>query len=221
LSRLPSPLRLGHRLLLEFRRPSTTSTIKPPLLSGRDCPPNRGSALRISHPFSGFREIVFHRFISPGNRSWTVSLLSVPPVRVGGAFRHPIACSHAVIHQRAKARPSSLITPGFHPPPRLSAEAWLPPRAMSSLFIGPKPYFPVTLDHQQRNHFLPQASPAPKRLSPHRSVRVLSEQARTKRPILTWVLSSPPATSPPNLGPSNPPPPLDAGTEPRPEPLLG
>jgi hypothetical protein len=85
--------------------------------------PGRGSALRISHPFSGFREIVFHRFISPGNRSWTVSLLSVPPVRVGGTFRRPIACFRAVIHQRAKTRHSRSFAPGFSRPLRLSAEA--------------------------------------------------------------------------------------------------
>lgn len=116
MSRLPSPLRLGNRLLLESRRPSTASTIKRPfLVAAGIAHPNRGSALRISHPFSGFRETEFHGLISCRNRSWTVSLLSVPPAKVGGTFQHPIACFPAVIHQRAKTRHSRPYHPRFQP----------------------------------------------------------------------------------------------------------
>jgi len=75
--------------------------------------PNRGSALRISHPSSGFREIEFHGLVSCRNRSWTVSLLSVPPAKIGGTSRRPIACFPAVIHQRAKTRYSRPYHPRF------------------------------------------------------------------------------------------------------------
>ena len=101
--------------------------------------PNRGSALRISHPFSGFREIVFHGLVSCRNRSWTVSLLSVPPVRVGGTFRHPIACSLAVIHQRAKTRHSRPYHLRFQSTAAFERRSLTSPEDYELPFHRPKP----------------------------------------------------------------------------------
>ena len=101
--------------------------------------PNRGSALRISHPFSGFREIVFHGLVSCRNRSWTVSLLSVPSARVGSASRRLFACSLAVIHQRAKTRHSQPYHPRFQSTPAFERVSLTSPEDYELPLHRPKP----------------------------------------------------------------------------------
>jgi hypothetical protein len=109
--------------------------------------PNRGSAPRIFHPFSGFREIEFHGLVSCRNRSWTVSLLSVPPAKIGGTSRRPIACFPAVIHQRAKTRHSRPYRPRFQSTPAFERVSLTSPEDYELPLSQTEACFPVALDH--------------------------------------------------------------------------
>jgi hypothetical protein len=143
------------------------------LVLERAVTPTPGSAPGFSQPLSGFQA-------SPSSRALfhapTVSELP-PPKLSPREDRVPLSGPPAPLRLStvcAEARRSRPYHLGFPRLPRLSAVALVPTETIGSLFTRPKPRFPVTPDHQRRDHSLPPASPVSKPSSLRKSVRTNS-----------------------------------------------